>query len=72
MLTKVFHACFVQGCSPACGRASKCAICCESANSSSLGPEDIRHLCNHSIAGYVGNIDDKGSCDIVNFDPSEN
>ncbi len=27
---------------------------------------------NHNIVCYVGNIGDKGSCDIVNFDPSEN
>ena len=27
---------------------------------------------NHSIACYIGNIEDKGSCEIVNFDPSEN
>ncbi len=32
----------------------------------------ICHLGNHSIACYVGNIDDKGSCDVVNFDPLEN
>ena len=27
---------------------------------------------HHSIACYIGNIEDKGSCEIVNFDPSEN